>query len=198
MQDGTPPLQALDRAQPLSPVLTSLGDACGRVLAEPIVSDIDSPPHDKSIVDGYAVIAADIKSAGVELAILEEITAGAVPTRAVQPGTATRIMTGAPLPEGADAVVMIEQTETAGNRVRILQSPIKTGQNIMRQAASLARGQRILQPGKLLRPIELGLLAEVGRAQVSVIPAPRVAVLVTGNELVEHSAAPGPGPWLGV
>src|SRR5687768_11859937 len=97
---------------PLAPAQIALADVLGCVLAGDVVSDIDSPPHDKSIVDGYAVIAADIRQAGVELKVLEEVTAGAVPTRAVEPGSATRIMTGAPLPTGADAVVMVEQTKT--------------------------------------------------------------------------------------
>jgi molybdopterin molybdotransferase len=180
----------LDHAEPLPPVSTPLADALGRVLAEPIISDIDSPPHDKSIVDGYAVIAADIAAAGVELSILEEVTAGASPTRTVEPGTATRIMTGAPLPAGANAVVMIEQTNIVGQRVAILQSPVKAGQNIMRRAAAMSRGQQVLATGKRLRPIEIGLLAEVGRTQISAVPIPSVAVVPTGNELVEPAAVP--------
>ena len=183
----------LEHAQQLPPVPTWKPDVRGRVLAEPVVSDIDSPPHDKSIVDGYAVVAADISAPGVELAVLEEVTAGVVPTRAVERGAATRIMTGAPIPAGADAVVMVEQTLLAGDRVRILQSPVKPGQNIMRRAASLARGQTVLQPGKVLRAIEIGLLVEVGRTTVRTIPPPRVAVVATGNELVPAGVVPGPG-----
>jgi molybdopterin molybdotransferase len=183
----------LDQAQPTGSRPTSLLNALGRVLAEPIVSDIDSPPHDKSIVDGYALIATDVSAPGVELAVLEEVTAGAVPTQSIERGTATRIMTGAPIPAGADAVVMVEQTTLAGDRVRILQSPVKPGQNIMRRAASLARGQTVLQAGKVLRTIEIGLLAEVGRETVPIIPTPRVAVLATGNELVPAGSVPGPG-----
>jgi molybdopterin molybdotransferase len=183
----------LDHAALLPPVEKPVEDGLDCVLAETIVSDIDSPPHDKAIVDGYALIAADISTLGAELKILEEVTAGAVPTRTVERGAATRIMTGAPLPLGADAVVMVEQTETAGDRIRILQASVKSGQNIMRRAASQARGQAILQPGKALRAIELGLLSEVGRSSVTVISPPRVAVLATGNELVGASISPGPG-----
>lgn len=173
---------------------TPLSNALGRVLAEQVISDIDSPPHDKSIVDGYAVIAAHCSNAPVELKVLEEVTAGAVPTHAVERGTATRIMTGAPLPPGADAVVMVEQTEACGaEKVRILQAPLRSGQNIMRRATSLSRGQVVLESGKLLRAMEIGLLAEVGRKTVSAIPQPRVAVLATGNELVNSSVVPGPG-----
>jgi molybdopterin molybdotransferase len=188
----------LNHAEPLRPVeLTTAGaassEALGCVLSEPVTSDIDSPPHDKAIVDGYAIIAADAAEPGVELTVIEEVTAGAVPTRTVVRGTATRIMTGAPLPAGADAVVMVEQTALAGDRVRILQSPVRLGQNIVRRAASLARGQVVLQPGKVLRPIEIGLLAEVGRGYVQGIQAPLVTVIPTGNELVHLSQTPGPG-----
>src|SRR5262245_60375885 len=97
------------RGIPLAPMEVPLADASGLVLAEEIASDIDSPPYDKALVDGYAVVAADFAHAakGVTLGILEEVVAGAVPTRPVTPGTATRIMTGAPLPAGADAVVMV-------------------------------------------------------------------------------------------
>lgn len=181
----------IDHVQPLAPVNMPLWQARGCVLAEPVTSDVDSPPHDKSLVDGYAVIASDVGSG--ELRVLEEVTAGAVPTRVVERGTATRIMTGAPVPRGADAVVMVEQTELAGERVRVLQSRVTSGQNIMRRAASIGRGQTVLETEKLLRPMEIGLLAEVGRAMVSAIPAPRVAILATGNELVPASEVPGPG-----
>src|SRR5689334_9752146 len=128
--------RVLEYTQPLPAVATALGEARGRVLAETVVSDVDSPPHDKSIVDGYAVIAADTAAAPAELVVLEEVTAGAVPTRAVERGAATRIMTGAPVPAGADAIVMVEQTELVGDRVRIL-TTAKAGQNIVRRGASL-------------------------------------------------------------
>src|SRR5436309_2537938 len=109
----------LEHGQRLAPIRIPTLEALGCVLAEEITSDIDSPPHDKAIVDGYAVMAADIRSPGNKLHVLEEVTAGAVPTKTVEPGTATRIMTGAPLPRGADAVVMVEQTKTDGQRVLI-------------------------------------------------------------------------------
>ena len=183
----------LENVRPLASRHVAIGEALGCVLAEDVVSDIDSPPHDKSIVDGYAVIAADIGQPGVELEVLEEVTAGTVPTRVVESGSATRIMTGAPIPAGADAVVMVEHTETDANRVRILQAPVKARQNVMRRAASLARGQVVLQAGKRLRAIELGLLSEVGRAVVSAVPRPRVKIVATGNELVDAAEAPSAG-----
>ena len=182
----------LQQAQTLAPRRIAAAEALGCQVAEAIASDVDSPPHDKSIVDGYAVQAATA-AAGVELQILEEVTAGAVPQKAVTADTATRIMTGAGLPTGADAVVMIEQTTLHGDRVRIDAASVRAGQNIMRRATSLARGQQVLGPGKTLRAIELGLLAEVGRTHVAAIPRPQVAVLATGNELVETARLPGPG-----
>jgi molybdopterin molybdotransferase len=179
----------LDQAQRIQPAPRLVTQALGCTLAEPVVSDIDSPPHDKSVVDGYAIIAADVAAVGVELDILEEVTAGGMPARCVEPGTATRIMTGAPIPDGADAVVMIEQTETCGSRVCIGQANVKRGQNIMQRAASLARGQTVLEPGKHLRAIEIGLLAELGHTRVLII-RPQIAVLATGNELVDIFAVP--------
>jgi molybdopterin molybdotransferase len=171
----------------------ALADALSLVLAEDVVSDIDSPPYDKSVVDGFALVAADLEGAGRELQILEEVTAGMVPSKCVERGTATRIMTGAPIPGGADAVVMVEQTEPRGQKVLTRQAGIKAGQNILPRAAALKAGERVLAAGKLLRPIELGLLAEVGCDRVKIVPRPSVAVLVTGNELVAGSARPGPG-----
>ena len=174
-----------------------IADALGLILDENITSDIDSPPHDKSVVDGYAIIAASVTSPQTELTVIEEVTAGQVPTRRVEPGSATRIMTGAPIPDGADAVVMVEKTTSNDGpppRVRILESPVKPGQNIVRRGASMQRGDEVLAADlhRHLRPIEIGLLAEVGRATVKVLE-PSAAVLATGNELVAAFEIPGPG-----
>jgi molybdopterin molybdotransferase len=188
--------RVLAHTTPLPPRSLPLAEALGCVLAEDVSSDIDSPPHDKSVVDGYAIRSADLASGQAELVVVDELTAGMVPRRAVAPGQAVRIMTGAPIPEGADAVVMVEKTQGGsglGSRVSIRSGPVRPGQNIMRRAASLAKGQQVLAAGRRLRAIECGLLAEVGRAQVAVRPRPRVAVLATGNELVPHTAVPGPG-----
>jgi molybdopterin molybdotransferase len=189
--------RVLDSTRPLAPRPAALEDALDLMLAEDVTSEIDSPPHDKSIVDGYAVIAAVAHSSAATFAVLEEVTAGRVPTKRVEPGTATRIMTGAPLPPGADAVVMVEKTRLAaegdGERVEILETPVRPGQNIARRASSLQRGQVVLRAGTRLRGIELGLLAEVGRARVQAIPRPRVAIIATGDELVDAGETPGPG-----
>lgn len=171
--------------------------ALGRVLAEEIASDVDSPPHDKSIVDGYAVRAADLPAGQGELAVSEEIPAGAVPTRSVEAGQAARIMTGAPMPAGADAVVMIERTEAVPHaglgRVRIDDRRLVSGQNVVLRGANMRSGARVLLPGHRLRPIELGLLAEVGRQRVKVVARPKVAIVSTGDELVPVGSKPGPG-----
>jgi molybdopterin molybdotransferase len=184
----------LQHAQPIAPRIVKPFERFRGVLAEAVVSDIDSPPHDKSVVDGYAVQAASCAASGAVLQVLEEVTAGAMPAKAVTIGTATRIMTGAPIPAGADAVVMVEQTVQVGpDQVRVNATEVRLGQNITRRAASLARGQIVLPAGTRLRAIELGLLAEVGATQISVIQYPSIKIISTGNELVEFTEMPGPG-----
>jgi molybdopterin molybdotransferase len=172
----------------------ALLDALGCVLAEEVASDIDSPPYDKAMVDGYAVVAADLVSGNAELRLLEEVTAGEVPRLVVKAGTTTRIMTGAPIPDGADAVVMVERSRVAEDgRILLEDSRVVAGQNIFRRGRSLVRGQVVLRPGARLRSFEIGALAEVGRAEVQVVRPPTVAVLATGNELVSPAVVPGPG-----
>jgi molybdopterin molybdotransferase len=189
----------LRHASPRPAATVALADALGLALAEDVVSDIDSPPHDKSMVDGYAVVAEDLAGGSAELAILEEVVAGAVPTLAVARGAATRIMTGAPIPDGADAVVMIEHAQVLPaadsdlGRVRLHSQAVSSGQNILARAAAMHRGDVVLTAGAVIRPIEMGLLAEVGCARLQAIPRPAVAILSTGNELVPPDASPGPG-----
>jgi molybdopterin molybdotransferase len=190
--------KVLEQSEVLSSAEVPALDALGLVLAERITSDVDSPPHDKSIVDGYALRSADFESGVREFEVLEEITAGQVPTRNISPGQSTRIMTGAPIPHGADAVVMIERaslTERDGHPARVLLDVdrLSPGQNIMRQASSMQRCEAILAPGVALRSIELGMLAEVGRTSVRVTPRPLVAVLATGDELVTVASVPAAG-----
>jgi molybdopterin molybdotransferase len=182
----------LSHASPCAARTIATSEALGLVLAEDIASDIDSPPWDKSLMDGYAIQSADATEAGATLTILEEITAGKVPTREVVRGTCTRIMTGAPLPQGADAVVMIERTELAGEQVKLL-APAKPEQNLLRRGASMRRGEVVLHQGQTIRPTEIGVLAEVGRTEVSVVRQPCVAILATGDELVDASRSPAPG-----
>ncbi|MBI3467856.1 MAG: molybdopterin molybdotransferase MoeA [Planctomycetes bacterium] len=189
----------LAACNPRPPVEVELEEALDLVLAEDIASDVDSPPHDKSIVDGYAVRSEDLAGGPVQLTVVEEIMAGQVPARQVGPGEAARIMTGAPLPGGADAVVMVERTEALGGghhtlgSVRINQPHVAAGANVMRRGGSMRVGETILQPETILRPGEIGLLAEAGRTRVRVHPRPSVAVVSTGNELVPAQHKPGPG-----
>ena len=173
-----------------APEAVSLSSAClGLVLGESVAADLDMPPFDKALMDGYAVRSAD---AMPERVVVEEILAGQVPTKAIHPGETARIMTGAPLPEGADAVVPHERTTAGGGRVAI-PVPVKEGMFVHRRAAEYAAGTTLLAAGAVLRPQELGLLAAVGRTSARLIPLPRVAVLATGDELVEPPARPGPG-----
>jgi len=191
--------EALDRisqhAEPSAARRIRAADVLGRVLATDVQSDIDSPPYDKALMDGYAVVASDIVP-GVELSILEEVIAGDVPTKRVTSGAATRIMTGAPVPEGADAVVMVERTELVEGdetNVRVNADNARSGQNIMPRGESVQSRDVVLRAGRVIRPIEMGVLAECGATEISVYPQPRVAVLSTGNELV----APETRPQLG-
>lgn len=184
----------LEQAAALRPVRVSVGEALGCVLAEDVSSDRDSPPWDKSMVDGYAICSADLASGAAEFEILEEVVAGAVPAREVTPGRATRIMTGAPMPPGADAVVMIERTRcVSGDRVAIEDAPARPGQNILRQATAFRRGEALVKAGTTISPVDVGLLCEAGAATPPVIPRPRVSVLSTGNELVVPGKPAGPG-----
>jgi molybdopterin molybdotransferase len=186
----------LRHSRPLPPEtvpLDALLSGPAAVLAEGVVSDIDMPPYDKALMDGYAVRAADLPTGQGTLTVIEEVTAGRTPQHALAGGQATRIMTGAPIPTGADAVVMVERTRCEGNRVVIDDRPPRSGQNIMPRGREMRRGETVLAAGSVLRPQEFGVLATVGRARIPVHPAPRVAVLCTGDEVVEAGESPGPG-----
>ncbi len=171
-------------------------EALGMTLAEDVASDVDSPPYAKALVDGYAVVADDLKSGSARLKIVEEVTAGRMPTQPISLGLATRIMTGAPLPEGCDAAVMVETTEIEADArgglgsVIIRGKPLVPGNNVMPRAQSMHRGQNVLSAGSRIRPVEIGLLAEVGRVCIKAIARPRVAVLSTGDEVVPADTTP--------
>jgi len=190
----------------LSAQRVPLQESLGRVLAEDINADRDSPPFTKALMDGYAVQAADVASGSGTLHVIEEVTAGRVPEHAVMPGQATRIMTGAPLPAGADAVVPVEVTECTprvdwelGRResglgiVTIRSKPVRPGQSVLVQGASLRAGAVVMRQGTTLSPSHIGALAELGRAVVDVVRPARVAIVATGDELVPVEADPGPG-----
>jgi molybdopterin molybdotransferase len=178
-------------AVPLAARPVALREAAGLVLAEEIRSDVNSPPYDKAMMDGYAVRSGDRQPARQ---ILEEIAAGAVPRFPVTPGAASRIMTGAPIPDGADAVVPLESTELVGDlTVRLQQLDPPPGQHVLPLGASMRAGDVVLRTGAVLRPVEIGVLAEIGGSVVHAIPQPRVAILPSGNELVEVNETPAPG-----
>ena len=172
-----------------SPILDSLG----QVLAEDICSDIDVPPLDNSAMDGYAVRSEDIRGASKQsprlLRVIDTVPAGSISSRVVETGTAIRIMTGAPVPAGADSVVMFEdtdETERQGHPAEIgILREVEAGLNIRRAGEDIARGATVLRRGTVLRPSEVGVLASLGRAVVRVIRRPVVAILATGDELVE-------------
>ncbi len=189
--------QAFDKllatVSPLEAVSLPLADVLGMTLAEDVSAREDSPPFDKSLMDGFAVRAADVASGFVSLKVIEIVTAGQVPSKSIGPGEATQIMTGAPLPEGADLVVKIEETFSDISGVQVTTKSIKPGTNIVRRGTSVRAGDVVLKVGMKLNGARIGALAELGRAVVQVHRRPTVAVLTTGDELVPIDETPGPG-----
>jgi molybdopterin molybdotransferase len=195
----------LKHFHPLEAERVPILDALDRVLAEDIVADIDVPPFENSAMDGYAVRAEDIASASpqqpVTLHVIGDVAAGYIAPRAVEPGTAMRIMTGAPLPPGADTVVRFEETsegvqarraEPRRDTVDILKA-IRRGENVRAAGEDIHAGEVILPKGTIVRAAEIGVLASLGKKEVSVHRRPRVAILATGDELVaiDEPIAPG-------
>jgi molybdopterin molybdotransferase len=175
---GVPTLPAVD-----SPLL----DALGLVLVDDIAADRDVPPFRNSAMDGYAVRGDDVASAPVELRVVGEVAAGGFPDRAVGPGEAMRIMTGAPMPDGADTVVRVEDTDNASDVVTIAAATPR-GTAIRQAGEDLKAGETILTTGTVLRAAEIGLLASAGHARIRVRKRPRVAVYSTGDEIVDLDA----------
>jgi molybdopterin molybdotransferase len=184
--------RVLARIAPLEPTDVGLVDALGAVLTEDAVADRDVPAFRNSAMDGYAVRGADVERDGVRLRVVGTVAAGSVPGRSVGAGEAMRIMTGAPMPDGADTVVRVEDTDNGADVVTVTRA---TPQNVaVRQAGEdLRRGEVVLARGTVLRHAEIGVLASIGRGTVSVIRRPNVAVLSTGDELVDVEQEPGPG-----
>ncbi len=178
------------RVNPLPPVCRRLDEVGGLVLAEDVRAEGDHPPFAASTVDGWAVVAEDESP---QRRILEaEGRAGTAPGARVVPGTAARIMTGAPIPPGADAVVMLEDSVVEGDFVRFTRA-VRPGENVRPAGSDVQAGQVVLRAGTVLGPAEVGLLATVGHWEVWVYPRPRVAVLSTGDEVVEPWKTPAPG-----
>lgn len=163
-------------------------EALGRVLAEDVYARRNIPPWDNSAMDGYAVKVNDVEGASKEnpavLKIIESLPAGYISKSKLKYGEAIRIMTGAPMPNGADAVVMAEYTEKDGGKVRIFKRP-ENGDHIRKAGEDVKDGQLVIKKGQLIRPSEIGMLASMARSIVSVYQRPRVAILATGDELVD-------------
>ncbi len=178
----------LDAVTPLPVVSMPLREARGLVLAAPLVASHDLPPFSNSAMDGYAVRAADVEAAPVTLPVLEDVPAGRVPSQPVTAGTAIKIMTGAPLPEGADAVVKVEDTEPGDGEVRIL-AAAPAGTSVRPAGGDVAAGTEVFPAGLRLTPARLGVCASLGVAMPQVRQRPRVAILSTGDELVPAETA---------
>jgi molybdopterin molybdotransferase len=196
-KDATQGLTPLSEAQKVvldaTPVLglekIPILDALGRVLGEDIVAERDNPPWDNSAMDGFAVRWEDIKQEHaiqkpVTLSIIEDVPAGKMPSRTVGPGQAIRIMTGAPIPKGADTVLKVEDTEPTSDSVRVFK-PEQKGANIRPQGEDVRKGECIIAKGTQIRPGEAGMLAILAKSFVFVNQRPRVAILSTGDELAD-------------
>ncbi len=206
--------QILATVRVLEPERVPILEALGRVLAEEVAADRDIPPLPNSAMDGYAVRAADVARVPARLRVIAEAPAGRLCPVEVAPGTAVRIMTGAPLPAGADAVVPFEHTRVAQDStcppvaqdsscptvaqdsscttIEVLRE-VRPGANVREAGEDVRAGQVVLTPGRVLRPQEIGMLAALGRTEVAVIRRPRVAILATGDEVVPPWETPGPG-----
>ena len=184
------------RAVPVGIEIVPLSESYGRVLAEDLVAAEDIPAFDRSPYDGYAFRAADVACAAdahpVTLRITEEIPAGATPTVPVTTGTAAKILTGAPLPNGADTIINYEVTSFTAETVTFY-APVQEGKNIIRAGDDVRKGQLLAAAGSVIDAGTAGSLAGQGRAYVSVFRRPKVAILSTGSELVEADQVPGPG-----
>jgi molybdopterin molybdotransferase len=174
----------LSAIRPIGGETVSLGDAVGRVLLEEIEADRAIPPQDNSAMDGFAVRSADVAGTPAVLRVVEELPAGRSSSRPIGRGEAARIMTGAAIPEGSDCVIRVEDTEAEGERVRVLE-PGEPGLNVRAAGCDVRPGTPIAAAGSLLGPPQIGMLAALGRTVVRVAARARVAILATGDELVE-------------
>jgi molybdenum cofactor synthesis domain-containing protein len=173
-----------------------LADANGRVAAADVQSRRDVPPFSRAGMDGYALRAEDTFGASryepKVLRVIDKVYTGQVPARPVDPGTAIEIATGAPMPAGADAVVMVEETEKSGDDVRVL-TPVYPRQNVGRQGADIVVGQTVIGKGEVLNPSRIGALAALGAVDVEVYAKPTIAILSTGNEIADQGQELQPG-----
>jgi len=186
----------LSRTKTLGKEKVELLSSLDRTLAEDIYSDIRIPPFDFSALDGYVVVSSDVKGAYQEypktLRVIGELPAGSISPQTLSSGQAIKIMTGAPIPEGADAVVGVENTEAEGEMVRIFKE-VGPGSNIHYTGESVEIGEKVLAEGDIIGAAEIGMLASLGRGEVEVIRRPKVVVIATGDELVEIDEELSPG-----
>ncbi len=177
----------LDAARPLSPAVLPIKQALGRVIAEDVTSEVTIPPYDNSAMDGYAVRSEDLKTASEDspcrLHVLGTIAAGDMPQKSVSSGAAIQIMTGAAVPEGADSVIPVEKTRRDGDSVEVF-SATKAGQHIRRAGEDIQPGQLCVSKDRVLGPMDIGVLASIGRPEAPVVPSAKVAILSTGDELL--------------
>ncbi|HOY61742.1 MAG TPA: molybdopterin molybdotransferase MoeA [bacterium] len=186
----------LESILPLGAESVDIAEAGGRILAEEIRADSDVPYSDNSAMDGYALRAEDIRGASdaapARLTVLEDVPAGTVPTKTIVPGTASRIMTGAPVPDGADAVLMVEHTKKLDGEMLALAS-IEPGANIRRAGEDIKKGTLLFNAGRELSAADIGMVASAGYARPLVYRRPVVGVISTGDEVMEPSAPAGRG-----
>lgn len=186
----------LDSVEPIGNEEVGPLEALGRVLAQEVRADSDVPFADNSAMDGYAVRAEDVGNASedtpAELDVIEDIPAGKLPAREVTQGTASRIMTGAPIPPGADAVVMVEYTERRDSAV-LIKAAVEPGANIRRAGEDIAKGQLLYSPGISLRPADIGVIVSAGCARIEVGRRPAAGIISTGDEIIEPGGPAGPG-----
>lgn len=181
----------LDGVRPLGPEIVALKDAAGRVLAKPLKALRNQPPFDSSAMDGYAVLAADVAEMPARLTLIGTSAAGHRFTGRLATGQCVRIFTGAPMPRGADAVVIQENTEAAGQAITVLQ-PVRVQQNVRLSGLDFRRGDQLLPAGLRLNARDIGLAAAANAGTLAVRRRPVVAILATGDELVLPGAKPGP------
>lgn len=186
----------LSKVAPAGETVVPLSEALGRVLSQQVKAPFDVPPFDKSPLDGYALRSEDTAMASpdnpVFLKVIEEVPAGFVPTRSVEHGCAIRLMTGSPIPEGADVVVRFEEVEELPEGIRI-KKPLAAGSNIIPAGNDVVEGETIVQEGTRVNAFLIGMLASLGIASLHVYEKPRVAILTTGSELLDPAEELRPG-----
>ncbi len=185
----------LGAVQPFSRVEeVALDQAAGRVLAEDVRADMDAPPFNRSAMDGYAFRHEDLPTSGGVISVRGTVAAGEVFTRTLAPGEGVRIMTGAPVPDGLDTVQMVECSEERDGGKVFLEGGLPRGRNIAPRGQDMQEGEVVLTAGRLIRPVEVAMLATLGKARLKVLARPQVLVHATGDELLlPHEGRPGPG-----